>query len=362
MGSPSEPSLPQRTRNPRATRRLTRRIFLVGVGLPALAAAVTLALPGLPKSLFHWIVMRSRGLLPWSEHRAQLRSYLRLLDQEVEAWISAESLVVSARSLEPTGPGSVAAAVQRAICGLCGTDSAAAAFLTFVEPGATVAIRCGGEVHRGIVEAVVEGLGAAGIQPEAITLVFSGRGEGLPDWVAELGVQGERGVYADEQHAVGEIPLRLARALERCDHIINLASLNTHVFCQFSGALKNHFGSVDEPWRMHGSFEHSTVLLNHLDPIRSKQVLCLVDALEPALAGHPDFADPRFRWPLHTVLASRDPVAIDAMGIELLERGFRERSVPGDLGIARRQLTLAEALGLGVASAAAIRHRVIEPG
>jgi uncharacterized protein (DUF362 family) len=143
---------------------------------------------------------------------------------------------------------------------------------------------------------------------------------------------------------------------------VNLACLNTHVFCQFSGALKNHFGAVDEPWRLHASFEPSAVLLNHLAPIRHKQVLTLVDAVHPALAGHPDFADPRFRWPCHALLASRDPVAADAVGVGLLEEGFAAMEIPGDLSLARSQLSLAAALGLGRADPEGIEVRDLEEG
>ncbi|MFH1465408.1 MAG: DUF362 domain-containing protein [Pseudomonadota bacterium] len=359
MSPPPEPVLTRPGPGHALRRRRSRRWVLATLALPALGAGLLLV-PGLPRRLLHWFVFRSRGWLPGSDQRAQRAACERLLAAQPPR--APAATVVRVHAPEEPSRAALWAMTDRAVAALCGTPTAAEGWRSLAAPGEKVAIRCGGDVRPAIIEAVLHGLVAAGVSARDVTVVLSGRGGMAPAVDQVPPVSWQRGAWADEVFMVGRIPQRLDRAVVHCDRLINLACLNTHVFCQFSGALKNHFGCVDQPWRMHTSFEHSAVLLNHLAPIRRRQVITLLDAISPALAGHPDFADPRFRWACHSLLASRDPVAADAVGIGLLEEGFIAMSVPGDLGLARGQLTLAAALGLGRADQEGIELRNVEIG
>jgi hypothetical protein len=256
----------------------------------------------------------------------------------------------------------IATVVQASICQLTGHADLPSAMASLVEPGEPVAIRVGSFVHPAVLDTVVGGLLATGAPPSSIRLVHSGAAVDTTEETGPRGVAIEAGDYAQDSVQVGSIELHLARSIAESRHLINLAALNTHVHAQLTGALKNHIGSVDEPWRLHTPLDVNTALLNALPSIRERTVLVIIDAWRPCLAGHPDFRDERYLYDARSVIASRDPVAADRVGAGILQRGFDALGHPGELGYALQTLALAAGLGLGNDDPSRIDHRSLELG
>jgi len=82
-------------------------------------------------------------------------------------------------------------------------------------------------------------------------------------------------------------------------------------------------------------------------------VLTILDALRPQYAGGP-FPEPQYVINHGALYASRDPVAIDAIGLQLLDRFRKEGGLPA-LSKNVGWIKSAEQIGLGVASPERIR-------
>ena len=92
----------------------------------------------------------------------------------------------------------------------------------------------------------------------------------------------------------------------------------------------------------------------YADPrLGGKVVLTILDALRPQYAGGP-FPEPQYVINHGALYASRDPVAIDAIGLQLLDRFRKEGGLPA-LSKNVGWIKSAEQIGLGVASPERIR-------
>ena len=140
----------------------------------------------------------------------------------------------------------------------------------------------------------------------------------------------------------------------RVDHLINLAVMKRHGLSGYSGVLKNHYGTIDNPGEFHDQlgptqavqerrFDLAIPGINALDEVHRKTRLWLLDSVIGVCKGGtespPDCAPNR-------LLASLDPVALDARG-----RAVRDEA-RGTTGkdpetVSDGWLKLAEKAGLG---------------
>lgn len=130
-----------------------------------------------------------------------------------------------------------------------------------------------------------------------------------------------RGVgYSQTLVSKGKIGGLLSRILEEyCESIINIPVLKDHSLAGITCALKNHFGSIHNPNKYHDNGCDPYVAdLNSLEQIMSKQRLIVVDALKIQYHGGPAFHG---QWAANygALLFGTDPVAIDAIGSEIIE-------------------------------------------
>lgn len=158
----------------------------------------------------------------------------------------------------------------------------------------------------------------------------------------------QEGVYADQPVKVGTIDQRLVKALAECTAFINTCCLHTHIEADMTGALKNHMGSIDQPYLLHKSLPHNLALLNSLPQLGGDKLkLVVMDALEPSLKGHPDHPVQRHFFKSGSIIISRDPVAADTVGLGLLREGLKEHDLDDGLDEMPGRLALAGRLGLG---------------
>ncbi len=138
----------------------------------------------------------------------------------------------------------------------------------------------------------------------------------------------------------------------RSTALVNIRPIRTHHWSGIGGCIKNYVMFVREPWKWH---DDSCADLAGIwkEPIcAGKTRLNVLVALTPLFHGiGPHHFDPAHVWAYNGLLVGTDPVALDALGVKLLEekrRTFFEKPPRG--GTSAKHVRLAETRwGLGVA-------------
>ena len=258
--------------------------------------------------------------------------------------------------------------VDQAVMRLAGKDDVAKAWATFVSPKEKVVVKFNGlfrraTTHPEVIHAVTRGIIAAGVDPANITvydradkdmettgLTMNRDGEGVR-------IYGTQGRYGKGVKA-GAVGTKLCQMLLEADALVNVPIMKSHVRCSVTGALKNHLGTVPNAGAFHADFCSAIADLNALPEIRKKTRVCICDALYSLFDGGPGFR-PNARWDYGGVLASVDPVAMDATLDEIIrakrvEKGLKPRHNDP------RHIARAAELGLGEATLANIQRVEME--
>lgn len=247
--------------------------------------------------------------------------------------------------------------VDKAVMMVAGKDDVAKAWAAYVGPKAKVAIKLNGlfrnaSTHPEVVCAVIHGLQKAGVNIRNIVVYdrndFSRAIPRFPAWPGGRGPRIDFSITRyDSMVRAGPVETRLAKVLTEADALINLSIMKTHHLAGVTGALKNHLGTVSGPREFHKDGCRYIADLNALAPIRTKTRICICDALYGLWHGGPAYV-PRYRWDYHGVIASTDPVALDATLADILKA---KRLKEGMSPYHKRPVHIerAAALGLGVA-------------
>jgi hypothetical protein len=200
--------------------------------------------------------------------------------------------------------------------------------------------------------AVTERLQDAGIPAEQIVIFDRGNRE-LKQAGFELNEDGP-GVrcYGSELSytkgwAILDTDIRLSDTLLNCDALINMPILKHHNHSGVTFAMKNHFGTFDRPSMFHRPRTGPAIVeLNALAPIRDRTRLVIGDCLTICPLS-------RGGWfqavTGDSILMSLDPVAHDAVGLQMLSEAMvAEGNDPtGAIELANSWLTASAELGLG---------------
>ena len=144
-----------------------------------------------------------------------------------------------------------------------------------------------------------------------------------PDVYCEMDCFGER-----------ETRSYLASIVSRdVDKIINLPCLKEHNASGVTGCLKNlAYGSFNNVARTHVDPKTYTdpviPVMCSVGPLRSKSVLHIMDGIRAVYHGGPFGWNPEFVWEARTLLIGTDPVAIDRIELEIVEKKRREVGAP----------------------------------
>jgi uncharacterized protein (DUF362 family) len=274
-------------------------------------------------------------------------------------------LVGASRSLDPQKlADAVAAAVARAAGERTATDALRKLFRPFDRVG--IKVNCLGgpglSSRPEVALQLAQLLQTAGVPARQIVIwdrsehemqqvgykLSTGRG------VSVLGTDQD---YEDGVREWGPAASRFSRVLvEELTALINLPVLKDHGLAGFSAALKNWYGAVHNPNKLHS--DGCNPYIPHLAAapvIRSKVRLTVVDATIAQCHGGPSFS-PQWTWPHETIMASTDQVATDAVSWRILETRRREtgRGSFASEGREPRYVAAAAKLGLGVADTARI--------
>ena len=141
----------------------------------------------------------------------------------------------------------------------------------------------------------------------------------------------------------------MANIVERCDKIINLPVLKDHGIVGVTLSLKNFFGAVHNPNKYHPNCGDPYVADLYSHPlIKDKAALTIIDGIIGQYEGGPP-PQPQWQWNFGGLLAGTDPVALDRIGLEIIEAARAENGILPLKQASRypNYLITAEKLGLG---------------
>ncbi len=157
-----------------------------------------------------------------------------------------------------------------------------------------------------------------GVGDTMLVLKATGMLQVLEEEGAEPAVFAETSVYENESNILLK-RLPLTDWLSRCDVLITLPKLKTHVQMGYTGAVKNQFGLVPGAAKSqyHFRFQDRNRLADLIIDINrtGRPALALMDAVVAMEGKGPSGGNPR---PLGLVLASADLPALDVVGCTLI--------------------------------------------
>mgnify|MGYP000097263689 CR=1 FL=1 len=262
----------------------------------------------------------------------------------------------------------VAKLVDAAVMKLAGKDDVAKAWGVYVSPKDKVAIKFNGlfaraTTHAEVVAAVTSGLVKAGVDPANI-VIYDRDERAFTTAGVKLNREGAAPrAFPTAQDLgpsvkAGPVETKLSNLVLKADVLINLPIMKTHVLAGVSGALKNHLGTVPNASAFHRDTCQFIADLCALEPIKAKTRICICDALYGLFDKGPQF-NPACRWDYYGIIASVDPVAMDAVLADILKAKRVEKGLPPyhkDIA----HITRAGELGIGVADLAKITRAEVE--
>jgi uncharacterized protein (DUF362 family) len=328
----------------------TRRAFLGGA---TVAAALLGSRVGLAAPLAGLAAQPPAGFVPLSEPGRVVRVK--------------KSGCLEANGVYPK-PDDAKEMLRRAMQELTGKTDLVESAKLFVHPQDKVCVKVNGiaqqnmATNKELVVPFVEAMVAAGVPPTNITLL-----EQYPGFMNATRIRakdvppGVSIVWHSNSDATmdwREIPgtgrrAKFVRALTESTALINFALVKDHSICGYTGALKNMtHGCNVNPQDFHDHHASPQIaLLAAQDVLRSRVRLCVIDGFKLMAHGGPLYKQPRYVIPHEAVYVSTDPVALDAIGWEEVEKarsGFGLKSLT-DEGRPPAYILAAADLGLGVA-------------
>lgn len=101
--------------------------------------------------------------------------------------------------------------------------------------------------------------------------------------------------------------------------LLNIRPLRTHHWSGIGSCIKNYIMFAETPSDWHADSCADLGGIWNLPVVKGKTRLNVLLALNPYFYGRgPHSSDPRFQWKYSGVFVSTDPVAVDALGAELL--------------------------------------------
>ncbi|HNT33880.1 MAG TPA: DUF362 domain-containing protein [bacterium] len=141
-----------------------------------------------------------------------------------------------------------------------------------------------------------------------------------------------------------------------CTALISVPILKDHDLSGVSIGMKNFYGGIHNPNKYHdNNCDPYIADLNAHPFIRGKLKLTICDATTVQYHGGPSFKE-SWAWSYGAVLVSRDPVALDRVGADLIENKRKESGLPSlkEEGREPRYIQTAATRGLGVGDSSRI--------
>ncbi|MBN2344936.1 MAG: DUF362 domain-containing protein [Candidatus Aminicenantes bacterium] len=111
--------------------------------------------------------------------------------------------------------------------------------------------------------------------------------------------------------------------LEPITALVCMPGLKAHWLTGIGTVIKNYILYSGAPRNYHHQDSVKLGEIWNLPQVKGKTRLVLVDALRPVCDKGPQF-DPRYRWAYGGLIAGLDPVAVDAVGLKIIEAKRQE--------------------------------------
>jgi uncharacterized protein (DUF362 family) len=356
---------------------VSRRTFLQGTGIAALGWGAS-SLLRLPEALAaqadttSWVARPPAGFTPMA---APGRVATATAKGSVDAFLQPNQLWPQ--------PEVARRVLEKAMMDFTGAPNLVEAMKKFIHKDDVVAIKTNGiggtkgstmATNFELILPVVEAVLACGVPPEKVTVyeqfsnyllasrVNAGKWK-LPDRVKTNAHNGNDFAMPEVKVYQG-ISTKYCRTFTEATAVINMGLVKDHGICGTTGALKNiTHGNVPNPQdhHVHGANPQIAMLYNH--PVVTSRVrLHITDGFKMIYDGGPLDKSPRTRVPHGTVYVATDPVAVDMVQWQAIDK---ERQAHGmkplaSLGREPRYIRTAAELGLGVADLNAIRVQSAE--
>jgi hypothetical protein len=192
--------------------------------------------------------------------------------------------------------------LDEAVMALLDMDDAVEAFRTLIKPGEIVGIKSNvwsylptpAELEQAIKRRVMD----AGVKDEDIAI---------------------------DDHSVKENPI-----FQNSTSLINVRPLRTHYLSGMSGVIKNYIMFNRSQPALHPNSCEDLGTTFNLPMVKGKTRLNILCCLTPQFHGRgPHHFSRRYVWDYRGLLVSRDPVAVDAIALELIKAKRREVLGPG---------------------------------
>jgi uncharacterized protein (DUF362 family) len=259
--------------------------------------------------------------------------------------------------------------VDAGITRLTGIPDVNKAWLSVFKPDETIGIKVnavGGRsicTHHEVAYAVANSLTSAGIKPQRI-IIWDRLTEELCRGGFTINRDGNAircfgtdGDYEPEPKAAGSIGSCFSSIISRhCDSLISVPVLKDHDLSGVSINLKNFYGVIHNPNKYHDNGCDPYIAdLNTHPYIKDKLRLIICDGLTAQCNGGPGFK-PQWAWKYSGLLFSRDAVAIDQVGYQIIDE---QRKVKGlqplaEAGRFPKHIQTAAKLNLGISDPAKI--------
>ncbi|MBN2412480.1 DUF362 domain-containing protein [candidate division KSB1 bacterium] len=285
----------------------------------------------------------------------------------------------NAKVIKVTHPGAVLAdgkvnpeivkiILDRALCEFSGEQDVTKAWTKYISPEDIVGLKINTLGLRYVAKtnyidhfhvvnkAISDGLVQAGC-PEENIIVWDQKLENMRDGGFTPGTIGDTKIQCicaredgseEEPHMAGDKPAYLYKVLTRkISALVNIPLAKTHRMAGITGALKNHYGSLDNPNDFHANncCNPGIAELNNLEPIKQKTRLIIMDALFTVINGGPTWSN-EFIRPYNSILIATDPVAMDRVLLEIID-GLRKTEQLPPIAPQSKHVKLAADLGLG---------------
>lgn len=135
--------------------------------------------------------------------------------------------------------------------------------------------------------------------------------------------------YSQELINYKQIGSLLSRVMESFTNVqVNLPVLKDHSLSGVTCALKNYFGAVHNPNKYHDDGCDPFIAdLNQVPQIREQQRLVVCDALRVQFNGGPSY-HPQWAENFGGIIVGEDPVAVDFVGYQIIDRIRRKHGLP----------------------------------
>jgi len=221
---------------------------------------------------------------------------------------------------------------------------------------------------------VVEAVMALGVPADKITVY-----EQFPDFLAGTRINVRKwklpegvatGTHNNADHKMPDVKIyqgiktKYSRIFTNATAVIDITMVKDHSITGYTGTLKNiTHGNINNPHEHHAHQASPQIAMLYNHPIVTSRVrLHITDAFKVMYDKGPLDKDPKTRIPHGALYVATDPVAMDTMGVKIVNEERKARNLPSlkDAGREPRFIQTAGELGLGIHDLNQIRMQSFE--